>query len=201
MRMRVYPAKSKEGGNPLPRFLAPSRDPACSTMSRSHKYSIATLSLGSCEVHALPDKLRAASQAGFAAIELFTPDWQKYCDVYAEERHTVRTPALDLQAARELKQLTDSLNLRINCLQPIRGMDGQTDPEKRQKSFDEAYAYLPICNALDIDLFLCCSNIDKDIGTSGDVQAVSNDLVALADMCVEWQRTNGGRLVRVAFEA
>ena len=167
-------------------------------MSRSERYSIATLSLGSCELHRLEDKLAAASKAGFAAIELFTPDWQKYVELYLEEHSLVDGPDNHLQAAIALRGLLDKYHLRANCLQPLRGVEGILDPVKREASFDSARSFFPICNALDIDLILCCSSIEPD--ASGDVAVISKDLVQLADLASEWYRAHGGKLIRIGYE-
>lgn len=167
-------------------------------MSHSRRYAIASLSLGSCEVHRLEDKLQAAAAAGFAAIELFVADWLKYVELYVQEHNLADTPDVHLQAARDLRHLLDSLNLRVNCLQPLRGIEGITDPCKKQAAFDQAQAYFPICNALDTDLILCCSSIEPDC--SKDVATMSRDLTELADMAQSWHTEHGGKLIKIGYE-
>lgn len=167
-------------------------------MSKSHRHAIASLSLGSCELHRLEDKLRAAAEAGFAAIELFVADWQKYVELYLLERNLPDIAESHLQAARHLRHLLDSLHLRVNCLQPLRGMEGILDPAKRQAAFDQAQAYFPICDTLDIDLILCCSNAEPEC--SADRATMSRDLAQLADLAVEWHENNAGKLIRIGYE-
>jgi 4-hydroxyphenylpyruvate dioxygenase len=167
-------------------------------MSSSRRYAIATLSLGSCEIHRLENKLRAAAAAGFAAVELFLPDWLKYVELYVLERGLADSPKVHLKAARDLRHLLDSLHLRVNCLQPLRGIEGITDPLKRQAAFDQAQAYFPICNALDTDLILCCSNIEPS--SSNDVATMSKDLVHLADLARDWHTQHGGKLIKIGYE-
>ena len=168
-------------------------------MSRNARFAIATLSLGSCELHSLEDKLRAASHAGFAAVELFVADWEKYLEGYLAERHLLSAPENHHAAARDLKALLDQLHLRVNCLQPLRGIEGIVNPAKRAAAFEAYRAFLPICNLLDIDLILCCSSIEPEV--SADVAVVSRDLVELADIAVAWQEQHGGRLIRIGYEA
>ena len=164
----------------------------------SGRFSIATLSLGSADSHRLEDKLRAATDAGFQAVELFIPDWEKYLELYLDEKHLSSTPENHLQAARCLRSTLDDLHLRVNCIQPLRNVEGILDPVQRQNKFKQAAAYFPICNALNTDLILCCSNIEPD--SSGDISIISKDLVELADMASTWQKEKGGPLLRIGYE-
>lgn len=168
------------------------------TISES-RFAIATLSLGSCAHHRLEDKLAAAAKAGFAAIELFTPDWEHYLELYLQENGELENTSTNrADAARHLNNIIRQLGLRVNCLQPIRDVDGVRDPAKRKAKFQQVYEYFPICNLLDIDLILCCSTDDKT--AIGDVDRISSDLVELADMARDWHSQNGGKMIRIGFE-
>lgn len=168
-------------------------------MSRESRFAVATLSLGSNLHNRLEDKLVAASQAGFAAIELFTPDWEKYLELYLSEHGSLPNTASNrAQAALALASLLTQLNLRVNCLQPIRDVEGIRDAAQKAAKFQQVKEYFPICNILKIDLILCCST-DNALSI-GDVDRISQDLVELADMAKQWQEENGGKLIRIGFE-
>ena len=166
--------------------------------AKKASFAIATLSLGSCEIHTLEDKLKAAAGAGFEAVEVFIPDWEKYLELFLRDNRLPNTPENHIEAARHLRSILDSLHLRVNCIQPLRGVEGNLNSVERQNKLEAAAAYFPICNALGTDLLLCCSSIEAD--SSGDVSVSSKDLVELADLASAWQENHGGPLIRIGYE-
>lgn len=167
---------------------------------QTSRYAIATLSLGSCELHRLEDKLEAAASSGFTSVELFTADWEEYLRLFLLENNLpARDPDSHLVAARNLRSIFTRLGLRANCLQPVRNVEGILDPTARARKFAEIEAYFPILNILDIDLILICSSIDPQ--TSNQPSVISRDLMELADTAAAWQARHGGKLIRFAYEA
>lgn len=167
-------------------------------MPRSSRYAIATLSLGSCEIHSLESKLVAASNAGFRRLELFVADFEKYVSLYLQEKGLSSSVESRLSATRNLRAIAKNLDITFNCLQPLRDVEGNVDPVKRAKKVEEVRQYFAICNILDIDLILCCSSNDPE--SDGRVSVISRDLVEYADMAKQWQAQNGGALIRIGYE-
>ena len=81
-----------------------------------NELSICTLSIGSCEHHTLADKLQAAKQAGFKAVELYWPDYLAY-EAQAIHEDYETGDVLSIKAANRLKKMCDALEIRLVALQ------------------------------------------------------------------------------------
>ncbi|KWU43128.1 xylose isomerase-like protein, partial [Rhodotorula sp. JG-1b] len=161
---------------------------------------IATLSLGSCEHHALADKIRAAAEAGFSSVELFDLDWEHYRDSYARSNGYAlpceEGDAASRAAAHELAKVCRDEGVEISCYQPLRNFEGWLDPEQEQKARKHAKGILDVMPILGTDLVLCCSNAAPSTETTGSLEKAAADLGWLADLAATYNPP-----IRVMYEA
>lgn len=146
---------------------------------------IASLSLGFCTHHSLPAKLAAASEAGFASLELFDLDWQDYRDEYCKA-HNHALPAKEgdsgsIAAAASLGQLARQHGVKFSCWQPLRNFEGFLNEEDRKGAREYAQGILDILPILGTDLLLCCTTSTPAPATTGDLDTCAADLAWLAD--------------------
>lgn len=151
---------------------------------------IATLSLGSCEHHALEDKIRAAVEAGFSSVELFDLDWEHYRDSYARSNGYAlpceEGDAASRAAAHELATVCREEGVEISCYQPLRNFEGWLDPEREEKARRHAKGILDVMPILGTDLILCCSNAAPATETTGSLEKAAADLGWLADLAATY---------------
>lgn len=132
--------------------------------------SIATVSVPGT----LPEKLTAIAAAGFDGVEIFEDD-------------LLKSPLKPVA----IRNLADSLGLRILLLQPFRDFEG-VPPEKRSEKLASARRQCDLMGELGCDRLLVCSNTDAESSPERDVQIA--DLAALADMAQSYG-------IRIGFEA
>jgi 4-hydroxyphenylpyruvate dioxygenase len=132
--------------------------------------SIATVCLSGTIV----DKLHAAADAGFDAVEIFEPDL-----VAAQ------------QSPEELRALSDRLGLELALYQPFRDAEGVTE-EAFRAVLHRAEAKFELMGRLGIDSVLMCSNVAT--ATIDDDAVSASQLSRLADLAA----TRG---MRIAYEA
>ena len=106
--------------------------------------SIATVSISG----SLPEKLEAAAQIGFEAVEIFENDLLTFDG----------TP-------REIRELASNLGLEICIFQPFRDFEALPEP-MRGRNMDRAERKFDLMQALGSDLVLVCSNTQP--ATIGD---------------------------------
>jgi len=99
--------------------------------------SIATV----CVSGTLDEKLRAISEAGFEAVEIFEPDLIGYAG----------TP-------RDVLAMMKDLGLRCVLYQPFRDFEGMPEGPLRQRAFDRAERKFDLMAELETDHILICSN-------------------------------------------
>ena len=132
--------------------------------------SIATVSLSG----SLEQKLRAASRAGFDAVEIFEPD-------------LVASPL----SAGEIRQLADELGLAIPMYQPLRDFEG-VDAKTLERNLRRARVKFDLMNELGAETLLVPSSVAPD--SSGDPELAAAQLHRLAEVADEYS-------VRIAYEA
>lgn len=120
--------------------------------------SIATLSMAG----SLPEKLEAIARAGFNAVELFDDDLRHF-------------PG----GARDVRRLTDALDLEVVLLQPLRNADG-VPPARRAQVVADAGRMLDDMGELGCRQLLVCSSVDQD--ALADSEAQCEDLRRLAEL-------------------
>jgi 4-hydroxyphenylpyruvate dioxygenase len=134
------------------------------------KRAIATV----CMPGTLADKLSAAAEAGFDAVELFESDL-----VYFDGR------------PEDVRDLAGSLGLEIIALQPFRDFEGLPEP-LRTKAFERAKRKFDLMRRLGTPLLLVCSSTLAE--ASDDMARVAADLHDLGELAREFG-------VEVGFEA
>lgn len=101
------------------------------------KTAIATVTLSG----SLPDKLQAAADAGFDAVEIFENDLIQFSG----------TPS-------DVRQIADDLGLHILALQPFRDLEANPDPIREQKIYYVQRKF-EMMHELGTSRMLCCSNV------------------------------------------
>lgn len=132
--------------------------------------SIATV----CLSGALPDKLEAASAAGFEAVEIFENDLLTFDG----------TPA-------DVRRMCEDLDLAVSIFQPFRDFEAMPGPQ-RARNLDRAERKFDTMQALGTDLVLVCSNVQA--------AALDDPARAAADLRDMAERAHR-RGLRVCYEA
>ncbi|MGI4896066.1 MAG: TIM barrel protein, partial [Janthinobacterium lividum] len=122
----------------------------------------------------LPEKLEAASAAGFDAVEIFEPDLLSWPE----------PPTVVAQRARDL-------GLAIAISQPFRDPDA-TEPAGLARSVHRMHRKCEVTRALGCDLLLVCSSVHA--GAVRDDDELAAQLRVLAEVAA-------GHGVRLAYEA
>src|ERR1700761_6115519 len=162
---------------------------------------ICTVSIGSCKYHSLPNKIQQAAKAGFRAIDLFDEDWAEYLESHGLDPEALWEPTeANLECARKLRELIQSLGMYIVCTQPLRKIEGIKDPVERAEIMDLVAKRFPFMRAFDTDLVFMCSNIRTDTGVTSDFQTVVKDLQELGDKAAAYARSDGGRMLKIGYE-
>ena len=122
----------------------------------------------------LPERITAAAQARFEAIELFDADLEAFGG-----------------NAQAVRQMTDAAGLQIASYFPLRDVEGIA-PQNRDAVLKRAAAYMDTAVSLGSPMIMMCSAIDPTLsGIRDDIVA---DLARLADLAAE-------RELKLAYEA
>src|ERR1700739_2169642 len=132
--------------------------------------SIATVSIGG----GLDEKLRTIAAAGFAAVEIFEPDFTCFDG-----------------SARDVARMCGDLGLRICALQPFRDFEGMGEPQRKQ-TFRRVEMKFDLMGELGTDLLLVCSNVSA-LALCG-IDRAADDFRELGERAL-------ARGLRVGFEA
>ena len=127
-----------------------------------------------CLSGTLPDKLAAASAAGFTGVELFEPD-------------LVTSPL----SPGEIQKRTADLGLSVDLYQPFRDFEA-VPANLLARNLRRAEAKLDVMSELGVDTVLVCSNVSPDSADDDDLAA--EQLHALAERAAR-------RGLRIAYEA
>lgn len=115
----------------------------------------------------LQEKLQAAAQAGFTALEIFEQDL-----LYSD-----KSPA-------EIQLLAESLGLELLSLQPFTNFEGLPPPQ-RSKAFERAQRKFQLMQALGIKTLVLTSSTALQAST--DLSILAADLAELADLAAKFQ--------------
>ncbi|KIJ40275.1 hypothetical protein M422DRAFT_209897 [Sphaerobolus stellatus SS14] len=168
----------------------------------SIKKCYATPSAGMHPSHTLPMKLRAIAEAGFPLAEISFPELQEYAKQKAENVGGTFAAINDngegdvdkaVDAAKEIKGLTDELGIKIIVMHPFTGIEGEKDPEKRAAAFARAKTWFKVLKALGCQTMQLGSN--KNEGISDSFETMANDLRELADLAAQENPP-----IRIAYE-
>ena len=145
--------------------------------------AIASMSLGRAWVHGLEHKLNEASAAGFRGIEIFYEDLEYFARDLANLATDASPTANQLiQAATRIHQICSDLNLQIIGLQPFLFYEGLLDRAQHAKLIEKLYLWLDIADALGTDTVQIPSNFLSADLLTGDLDAIVNDLIEVADI-------------------
>ncbi|KAF7377560.1 Xylose isomerase-like protein [Mycena sanguinolenta] len=135
------------------------------------KFAIASLSLGNCAHHNLPTKIRTAASLGYDGIEIFIPDFDAFVREVEQGLHRDLFPdaklpakdALEVECAKAIGGLCESLNIAIPVLQPLRGFENFASSSclgggGLSAALEAAERWLRLMPHLKTRLLLVCSN-------------------------------------------
>ncbi|KAJ6551289.1 xylose isomerase-like protein [Mycena capillaripes] len=135
------------------------------------KFAIASLSLGNCAHHQLPTKIRTAASLGYEGIEIFIPDFEAFVGEVKEGLHRDLFPdeeqppqdSVEVDCAKAIARLCDSLNIAIPVLQPLRDFENFASPHALgggglPAALEEAERWLKLMPHFNTRLLLVCSN-------------------------------------------
>lgn len=138
--------------------------------------AIASMSLGRAWVHALPEKLAKASEAGFKGVEIFYEDLE-----YAAKSYGEASAENLLVAAGEVRKLCDAHGLTIIGLQPFLFYEGLTDRSKHAKKIEKLKLWFRIVRTLGTDIIQIPTNFLTE-NVTGDMDLIVQDMVEVADL-------------------
>ena len=139
--------------------------------------AIASMSLGRAWVHALPEKLARAAEAGFAGIEIFFEDLEHVAKNHGE------TNAENLrQAAHEVKSECNVRGLTIIGLQPFLFYDGLKDRQDHAAKIEKLKLWLQLVKILGTDIIQIPANFLPADQITCDLDVIVQDLVEVADL-------------------
>lgn len=153
--------------------------------------SIASLSLGRAWVHGIETKLDQAAANNYNGIELFYEDLQ----YFAKTLPGGASPANQVVAARQIREMCGSRNLTVTCLQPFMHYEGLLDRARHAERIRELSLWFQICHALGTDLMVIPSNFLAE-GITGDWDVLVADMQEVADLGAQQSP-----VVRIAYEA
>jgi len=157
------------------------------------KPCIATMSLGSSDLHDLTHKIRVAACEGFRGIELYWDDLVYDCrkDLWgdkAPEDVTNQAPKRDdlIRSARRISKVCYQAGVEVVSLQPFRDFDGTRDgPDKDQKLKEFEELWLPCARVLGAGMIAVPATING-AGKSGLPQDIVRDICSLAERAREY---------------
>jgi len=153
--------------------------------------SIASLSLGRAWVHGLAKKLDQAAANNYNGVELFHED----LEYLAKTLPGGVTPANQVLAAQQIREMCDARHLAIICFQPFMHYEGLLDRARHAERIEELSMWFRICEALRTDLMVIPSNFLAE-GITGDWDVLVADMREVADLGAQQSS-----VVRIAYEA
>ncbi|KAL3480524.1 xylose isomerase-like protein [Aspergillus californicus] len=164
-------------------------------------FGIATLSLGNARYHKLQPRLEAAAAAGYTHIDLFDECWAAYLSEHGLSTDDPWDPTEEkLAVARKLSDLVVSLGMEISCTQPLREIEGLTDPKEREAAVQKVTKRFPFMRAFRTDLVFLCANIRSGDSATSDLRTVANDLAEFGDLAREYAQRDGGPMLKIGYE-
>lgn len=139
--------------------------------------AIASMSLGRAWVHEMPEKIKQAAEAGFQGIEIFYEDLEYLAKTYGDSTQDENI----LAAAKEVRDLCDSLGLDIFGLQPFLFYEGLVDRQEHERKIVKLKLWFRIVKVLGTDTIQIPTNFQQG-GTLGDIDLITQDLIEVADL-------------------
>ncbi|KAK5673656.1 hypothetical protein LTR17_027908, partial [Elasticomyces elasticus] len=142
--------------------------------------------------------LEAAAANGIKGIEICHEALLKHAIDHTEPRPASEEDISEtaiLDAARDIKKLSDSLDVTIIVLQPFASYEGLVDRTKHRRKVQKWSHWLDIAVILGCDIIQMPSNFNLE-GTTGDMDTIVADMREVADLALAAQLP-----VRIAYEA
>lgn len=164
-------------------------------------FAVSSLSLGSCVHHSLYNKLEAARNAGFTAVDLYGDDWVQFKREYATATPSLPPSAFDgdptsIEAAKQVRLICDHFGLKLLCLQPFRDFEGRLDATEAEARMQDARGTLSVLPYLGTDMLLIPSSTLPAHKITKDRHRIADDLGRLADYANSFSPP-----LRVCYEA
>ncbi|CRG84900.1 4-hydroxyphenylpyruvate dioxygenase [Talaromyces islandicus] len=142
--------------------------------------AIASMSLGRAWVHEMPEKTKQAAETGFQGIEIFYEDLEYLAKKYGDSTQDENI----LAAAKEVRELCDSLGLEIFGLQPFLFYEGLVDRQEHDRKIRQLKLWFRIVKVLGTYTIQIPTNFQQG-GTSGDIDLITQDLIEVADLGIK----------------
>jgi 4-hydroxyphenylpyruvate dioxygenase len=155
---------------------------------------IATMSLGSSDIHDLTHKIVSAAREGFRGIELYWDDLVYDCRKEFPRSSKDQLPQREdlTYTAERIKKICDQVGIEVVSLQPFRNFDGsQDDWNDRLNEFENLW--LPCAQVLGARIIAVPATINPE-GKSSKVQDIVLDVHTLAKKAQEYS-------INIAYEA
>lgn len=150
-----------------------------------YRPAITTVSLGRACFHDIREKLFQASRHGFEGIELFYEDIEYLARTFPGDLSRENL----LEAARQIKTISNNLGLTILNLQPFMFYEGLIDRAEHERIINEKVPlWFDILQILEADTILIPSNFlppDPETGApriTGDMDVIISDLIEIAEL-------------------
>jgi 4-hydroxyphenylpyruvate dioxygenase len=152
--------------------------------------AIASNSLGHPTVHPIVDRLTAAKQHGFNAVEIVDEDLEEHArTVYGDVTASSR-----LSSAHDIRTYCDELKLTVVVFQPFRFYEGLIDRTEHLAMIEKLKLWLKIAAILKTEIIQIPTNWLQE-GTTSEKAIIVEDLREMADMGLQ-QRP----VIRFAYE-
>ncbi|CAG9948531.1 unnamed protein product [Clonostachys rosea f. rosea IK726] len=146
----------------------------------SFQPAIASPSVGHQTVHPISRRLEAAASQGFKLIELVEDDMT----FYARDHLGGVTEESMVQAAKDIKILSNKLGIKPFVLQPFWFYEGLLDRKEHEIKITKLRLWMKLAKALSIQLVQIPTNWLNE-GTTGDLDQIVRDLIEMAEIGLE----------------
>lgn len=153
----------------------------------------ATVSLGKPGGHSIESILKASSNAGLKGIEICYNNLHHHAQTLQGDSKVDQSALVE--AAKDIKQQCDELDLTIIVLQPFAFYDGLVSTEIHMQMVAKFSNWIELAHALGCDIIQMPSNFQQT-GTTGDMDRIVADLQEIADLALQTDP-----VIRIAYEA
>lgn len=106
----------------------------------------------------------------------------------------------EIAAATFIRSYCASRRLQVECLQPLRDVEGWLKDEDRENAIERVKSRFDIMRALDTHLLLICSQNTRAPQTTGDMATIVRDLTHISDLAAAYTAQTGFE-IKIGYEA
>lgn len=152
---------------------------------------ITSMSLGWASAgHKLEAKLSLAHVYGYKGIELFHDDlddlaarkFERTSPIQKSDPVCRSSHQAQLDAAHYVRQLCDTLDIFIICLQPFAGYEGLLDRQVQEEKIAKLHRWIELAHVLKTDIIQIPSSFEPAAKMTTDLDRIASDLQRVADI-------------------